>query len=79
MAMETISKAKKPRVCTTAVTFPTTAEFLHDKYPCIYKENVMLESLFWFLAGAFVGWNLPQPQWARDFQARLIELIKSRI
>lgn len=39
----------------------------------------MLESLFWFLAGAFVGWNLPQPQWARDFQARLIELIKSRI
>lgn len=26
------------------------------------------------LAGAFIGWNVPRPQWAKDLQAKAIEL-----
>jgi len=32
----------------------------------------MLETLFWLALGAFVGWNFPQPQFAKNIQARAI-------
>jgi len=28
-------------------------------------------TLFWIAAGAFVGWNFPQPFWAKMMQAKL--------
>jgi hypothetical protein len=28
----------------------------------------MLDTLFWIAVGAFVGWNFPQPAYARWFQ-----------
>ena len=28
----------------------------------------MLDTIFWILVGAFVGWNFPQPFWARWMQ-----------
>ena len=31
----------------------------------------MLGTLFWVLVGAFIGWNLPQPVWAKLVQARI--------
>lgn len=31
----------------------------------------MLETLFWVLVGAFVGWNIPQPQWSKDLWAKV--------
>lgn len=31
----------------------------------------MLSSLFWLAVGAFIGWNLPQPQFAKDIQAAI--------
>ena len=34
----------------------------------------MLETLFWVLVGAFVGWNVPQPQWSKDLLAKLKSL-----
>jgi hypothetical protein len=35
----------------------------------------MLETLFWILVGALIGWNLPQPEWA----AKIVEKIKSLV
>lgn len=35
----------------------------------------MLDSLVWILIGAFVGWNLPQPAWARWMQQYIAERI----
>lgn len=31
----------------------------------------MLSSLFWLAVGAFIGWNLPQPQFAKDIQTTI--------
>ena len=33
----------------------------------------MLETLFWILVGAFIGWNFPQPQFAKNFQAKYLQ------
>jgi len=33
----------------------------------------MFDAIFWFIVGALVGWNLPQPVWAKD----LVEKVKS--
>jgi hypothetical protein len=33
----------------------------------------MLETIFWILVGAFVGWNLPQPSWAKAFQEKYLQ------
>jgi hypothetical protein len=35
----------------------------------------MLETLFWIAVGAFVGWNLPQPDFAKTIQAKIQGLI----
>lgn len=32
----------------------------------------MLDNIFWILVGAFIGWNFPQPQMAKDFQAKYL-------
>jgi hypothetical protein len=31
----------------------------------------MLETLFWIAVGAFVGWNFPQPEFAKTIQAKI--------
>lgn len=31
----------------------------------------MLDILLWVAVGTFVGWNLPQPSWAKFVQARI--------
>jgi hypothetical protein len=33
----------------------------------------MLETLFWVLVGAFIGWNFPQPKFAKNFQAKYLQ------
>lgn len=38
----------------------------------------MLETLFWILVGTFIGWNFPQPQYAKNLQEKLIGLIKNK-
>lgn len=35
----------------------------------------MLNAIFWLVVGLFVGWNFPQPQYAKNIQAKLKELI----
>jgi hypothetical protein len=34
----------------------------------------MLESLFWFVLGAFLGWNFPQPSFAKTIQAKAMAM-----
>lgn len=31
----------------------------------------MLETIFWLLVGAFIGWNFPQPDFAKVIQAKI--------
>jgi hypothetical protein len=38
-----------------------------------------MSSIFWILVGAFVGWNLPQPQWAKNTQAKIVDFVSSKI
>ena len=41
-----------------------------------YKGNNMLDIGLWIALGAFVGWNLPQPFWAKYVQIRVVESYK---
>lgn len=36
----------------------------------------MLETLFWLALGVFVGWNFPQPEFAKTIQAKVLGLFK---
>lgn len=29
-------------------------------------------TMFWVLIGAFIGWNFPQPWWAKYIQAKVV-------
>jgi hypothetical protein len=31
--------------------------------------------LFWVTVGIFIGWNVPQPDWAKQAQHQLMQLI----
>lgn len=37
----------------------------------------MMDVVFWIAVGAFVGWNFPQPFWAKWFQAKVSEMFNS--
>jgi hypothetical protein len=36
----------------------------------------MTDTLFWVAVGAFIGWNFPQPFWAKMIQEKISALIK---
>jgi hypothetical protein len=38
----------------------------------------MLETLFWLVVGAFIGWNFPQPDFSKAIQAKLVDLFKKK-
>ena len=42
------------------------------------KGNNMLETIFWILVGAFVGWHFPQPEWAKALEAKVRSLFASK-
>ncbi len=35
-----------------------------------------MSTLLTLIIGIFIGWNLPQPTWARNMQDRLVELMR---
>jgi len=37
-----------------------------------------MDTLFWLAVGAFIGWNLPQPFWARMLQTKLLDFISKK-
>ncbi len=38
----------------------------------------MLDIIFWIAIGAFVGWNLPQPFWAKMLQDRVQTMLAKK-
>ena len=38
----------------------------------------MLLTLFWIAVGIVIGWNVPQPRWAKDLQAKIMGALKGR-
>ena len=42
----------------------------------LYKEKKMVDTLFWILVGAFVGWHFPEPFWAKAIKAKVLGMIK---
>lgn len=36
----------------------------------------MLEALFWLVIGAFIGWNFPQPQFAKNLETKIKSVFK---
>jgi len=46
--------------------------------PVYYKEQIMLDTLLWIAVGAFVGWNFPQPFWAKIIQEKIQTMIAKK-
>jgi hypothetical protein len=42
------------------------------------KGAIMLDILFWVAVGAFVGWNFPQPFWAKAIQEKIQSMIAKK-
>jgi hypothetical protein len=38
----------------------------------------MLETLFWLALGAFIGWNFPQPEFAKRIQIKIMTAFKNK-
>lgn len=38
-----------------------------------------MSTLLVLIIGIFIGWNLPQPAWAKSIQDKLIEVIRTAI
>ena len=36
----------------------------------------MWSTLFWVCVGILIGWNLPQPNWAKSLQDKVVAAIK---
>jgi len=36
----------------------------------------MLETIIWLAIGAFIGWNFPQPEFARTVQAKVMAMFR---
>lgn len=36
----------------------------------------MLETLFWVLVGALIGWHFPEPAWAKALKEKIFSLFK---
>lgn len=39
----------------------------------------MLTAVFWILVGLFIGWNLEQPAWAQELQAKVVGMVRAVI
>jgi len=42
------------------------------------KGNKKIETIFWILVGAFVGWHFPQPEWAKALETKVRSLFASK-
>ena len=38
----------------------------------------MLDIILWIAVGAFIGWNFPQPSWAKVVQAKIQDIIAKK-
>jgi hypothetical protein len=44
----------------------------------ILKGETMLDILLWVAVGAFIGWNFPQPFWAKMMQEKIQAMIAKK-
>ena len=49
-----------------------------ESQPEYYKEQIMLDTLLWIAVGAFIGWNFPQPFWAKIIQEKIQGMIAKK-
>ena len=50
------------------------------KVNCVTREDATaMTTLITLLIGMFIGWNLPQPDWARAIQDKVVSLFQSLI
>lgn len=38
----------------------------------------MLDTLLWLAVGAFIGWNFPQPSWAKPLEEKIKAIIAKK-
>lgn len=38
----------------------------------------MLETIFWIVVGAFIGWHVPQPLWAATVKNKVLGLFSKK-
>jgi len=38
----------------------------------------MLETIFLIAIGAFIGWNFPQPEFARNIQKKIVDFFSKK-
>jgi hypothetical protein len=38
----------------------------------------MLDTILWLAVGAFIGWNFPQPAFAKTFQEKVLSLFAKK-
>jgi hypothetical protein len=38
----------------------------------------MLDIILWILVGAFVGWHIPEPTWAKVVKEKVLSLVKKK-
>jgi hypothetical protein len=50
----------------------------HEAAQAIGRDT-MLYTLTILIIGIFIGWNLPQPPWARDLQDRVVRSIRTML
>jgi hypothetical protein len=36
----------------------------------------MIEAIIYIAIGAFIGWSVPQPEWAKSIQAKVVGFFK---
>jgi len=49
-----------------------------SKYITTNKGRNMLDTVFWIAVGAFVGWNFPQPFWAKMIQEKIRTMLTKK-
>ena len=45
----------------------------------LFQDATAMTTLLTLLIGMFIGWNLPQPDWARAIQDKVVSLFQSLI
>lgn len=38
----------------------------------------MIEAIIYITIGAFMAWNLPQPEWAKNIQSKILSYFRNR-
>lgn len=57
------------------VRLPPPVPVINSIVYSIKEKNMLFESALFVLVGMFIGWNLPQPWWARYVQEKVVSWV----